>query len=71
MNRIGSILIALGVAAIIMDFFNYVPNLLFWMYEWGDAVAWVIKIALVVVGGGIFWFTKDQEEEKGENIKSH
>lgn len=70
MNKVGSILFALGIAAILMGFFNYVPNLLFWMYAWGDAIAWVIKITLVLVGGAIFWFTKDQEEEKGENIKS-
>ena len=66
MNRIGSILIALGVAAIIMDFFNYVPSLLFWMYEWGNDIAWIIKIALVVVGGCLFWFTKDIRENDGE-----
>ena len=47
-----------------LDFFNYVPKLLFWIYEWGDGVAWIIKIALIVVGG-ILWFLGRNAEAGG------
>lgn len=54
MKSFGSLLLLLGVLAIVLEFFGYVPKLLFWIYEWGDGVAWAIKIALIVVGG-ILW----------------
>ena len=49
MKNFGSFLLLLGVLAIVLDFFNYVPKLLFWIYEWGDGVAWIIKIALIML----------------------
>lgn len=54
MENIGSTMVVLGILAIVLDFFNYVPKVLFWIYEWGDGVAWGIKIALIVVGG-LLW----------------
>ncbi|WP_379972621.1 hypothetical protein [Eikenella halliae] len=44
-----------------MDLFNYVPKVLFWIYNWGDGVAWGIKIALVVVGGALWLIGRNQE----------
>jgi len=64
MKNFGSFLLLLGVLAIVLDFFNYVPKLLFWIYEWGDGVAWAIKIALIVVGG-ILWFLGRNAEAGG------
>ena len=64
MKNFGSFLLLLGVLAIVLDFFNYVPKLLFWIYEWGDGVAWIIKIALIVVGG-ILWFLGHNAEAGG------
>jgi hypothetical protein len=64
MKNFGSFLLLLGVLAIVLDFFNYVPKLLFWIYEWGDGVAWIIKIALIVVGG-ILWFLGRNAEAGG------
>ena len=55
MKSIGQTLLILGILAIVLEFFGYVPKLLFWIYEWGDGVAWAIKIALIVVGG-LLWF---------------
>ena len=66
MENIGSTMVVLGILAIVLDFFNYVPKVLFWIYEWGDGVAWGIKIALIVVGG-LLWLKIDQ----AENILPH
>ncbi len=55
----------LGIAAIVMSFLDRVPRLLMWIYLWGDGVAWAIKIALIVVGGALYFFSpKDNEQEE-------
>ena len=64
MKSFGSLLLLLGVLAIVLEFFGYVPKLLFWIYEWGDGVAWAIKIALIVVGG-ILWLHGRNAEAGG------
>ena len=61
MQNIGSTLAILGILAIFLDFFNRVPKVLAWIYNWGDGVAWGIKIALVVVGGAL-WLTGRKQE---------
>lgn len=53
----------LGLLAIVLNFMDRVPRLLMWIYLWGDTVAWIIKIALVVVGGALFFFAKSDEVE--------
>ena len=37
------------------------PKVLAWIYNWGDGVAWGIKIALVVVGGALWLIGRNQE----------
>ena len=61
MQNIGSTLAILGILAIFLDFFNRVPKVLVWIYNWGDGVAWVIKIAFVVVGGALWLIGRKQE----------
>ena len=61
MQNIGSTLAILGILAIFLDFFNRVPNVLAWIYNWGDGVAWGIKIAFVVVGGVLWLIGRKQE----------
>ena len=61
MQNIGSTLAILGILAIFLDFFNRVPKVLAWIYNWGDGVAWVIKIAFVVVGGALWLIGRKQE----------
>ena len=51
----------LGILAIFLDFFNRVPKVLAWIYNWGDGVAWGIKIAFVVVGGVLWLIGRKQE----------
>ena len=61
MQNIGSTLAILGILAIFLDFFNRVPKVLAWIYNWGDGVAWGIKIAFVVVGGVLWLIGRKQE----------
>lgn len=75
MKSIGSFLAIVGILAIVMDFFGRVPKALFWIYEWGDTVAWIIKIALVVIGGFLYFKGKktainnEQNNDYQENKK--
>ncbi|GIZ14705.1 hypothetical protein [Capnocytophaga catalasegens] len=54
MKSIGSFMVIIGILAIVLDFFGRVPKILVWIYSWGDTIAWVIKIALVVIGGVLY-----------------
>ena len=64
MKSFGSLLLLLGVLAIVLEFFGYVPKLLFWIYEWGEGITWAIKIALIIVGR-ILWFLGRNAEADG------
>ncbi len=65
MKNIGSILFIYGLLAIIMNFFNAVPRILLWIYNWGEGTAWLIKIAFVLVGAALWWFAgKDEVKDE-------
>jgi hypothetical protein len=59
-NQIGSIMAIFGILAIVLGFMDSVPALLAWIYNWGEDTAWIIKIALTVVGG-VLWFVSRQK----------
>ncbi|MCW3466713.1 hypothetical protein [Chitinophaga nivalis] len=50
MQKIGTYIAILGLLAIVMNLFNYVPRLLAGIYQWGNGVAWSIQTGLVVSG---------------------
>lgn len=54
MQKIGSFMVILGLLAVVLSFFNYVPRILLWIYQWGEAVAWGIKIGLIILGGILY-----------------
>lgn len=54
MRKIGSYMVFFGLFAIVLNFIDRVPTILMWIYSWGDTTAWIIKIALVVVGAILF-----------------
>ena len=66
MKSFGSLLVILGLLAIGLDYFNAVPKVLFWIYEWGDGVAWGIKIAMIVIGGLLWLIGNGGDDEAGE-----
>ena len=61
MKSIGSTMAFLGAFAIVLNFMDRVPTVLAWIYNWGDTVAWIIKIGLIVVGGAL-WFMANKQE---------
>lgn len=52
-----------GLLAIVLNFIDRVPTLLMWIYSWGENVAWIIKIGLVVVGAILFFIGKSSAED--------
>ena len=69
MRKIGSYMALLGIAAIVMYYLERVPKILMWIYNWGENVAWAIKIGLVVVGG-VLYFLGPKEEQKTEESET-
>lgn len=64
MRKLGSLMFFLGIFAIILNFVGRVPRLLMWIYTWGETVAWVIKIAFVVVGAVLYFMGSSGESEE-------
>lgn len=54
LNKLSSFLILIGLFAIVMGFMDMVPKILSWIYLWGEIVAWIIKLSLVI-GGALIW----------------
>lgn len=65
MRKLGMYMALFGVLAIVLNFLDRVPTLLAWIYNWGEGVAWGIKIGLVVVGAVLFFMGKSAEEAAG------
>ncbi|QQT24734.1 hypothetical protein [Sphingobacterium spiritivorum] len=63
MQRIGSFMVVIGILAVILGFFNYVPKILMWIYQWGEGMAWGIKIGLIVLGGLLYLLATKSPEQ--------
>lgn len=70
MKKIGSYMAFFGLFAIVLNFIGRVPTLLMWIYSWGEIVAWIIKIVLVVIGGVLYFMGMNQEKKEDEEINS-
>jgi hypothetical protein len=57
MQRIASLLVIVGLLSIVTGFFNHVPKILMWIYQWGEGTAWAIKAGLVVAGAVLYLFS--------------
>ena len=63
MKKIGGYMVFFGILAIVLNFLNRVPTILMWIYNWGETVAWAIKIGLIVIGAVLYFMGKNSEEE--------
>lgn len=52
-----------GLFAIILNFFDRVPTILMWIYNWGEIAAWTIKLGLIVVGIILYVIGNKNEKE--------
>lgn len=68
-NQIGSFMAIIGALAFVLGYMDRVPSILGWIYNWGENTAMVIKIALIVVGG-ILWFVSRQKMANQELASS-
>lgn len=67
-GQAGLALAAMGIISIALYFFNYNVRLLAWIDLWGDTAGWIIRIGLIIVGGGLFMLLgRDEEEEQTKN----
>jgi hypothetical protein len=41
-----------------------VPRLLIWIYAWGETIAWIIKIGVIVLGAILYFIGKNEEKEE-------
>ncbi|MDC7998559.1 hypothetical protein [Gilvibacter sediminis] len=62
MRKLGMYMAFFGLFAIVLNFFDRVPTILMWIYNWGEGVAWGIKIGLIVVGAVLFFMGSSEEE---------
>jgi len=59
----GLVLAAMGIMSIVLSLFNYNIRLLAWIDMWGSTMGWVIRVILIILGGGLFiFFGRDTED---------
>ena len=63
MKKIGSFLILIGLLAVVLNFFNYVPRLLIWIYQWGEGPAWGIKLGIIALGVLLYFAGGSREKQ--------
>lgn len=63
MKQIGGLMAFLGIFGAGLSFLDRVPSMLFWIYNWGDTVAWAIMIGLIVIGGAMYLLGSNSEAE--------
>ena len=62
LGSIGLLLAAMGVMSIVLSIFNYNIKLLAWVDIWGPTMGWVVRIALILGGGALFFLFNNKEE---------
>jgi hypothetical protein len=63
MQGIGGFLVLMGAGSFVLHFMDMEFRLLSWVDNWGPGIGNGIRIALIVVGG-IIWFLGKQEADK-------
>lgn len=61
----GSAAALFGLVSIVLSFFDYNLRILMWIDSWGETMAWVIRIGLIIVGLAVYFVmnvSADEEE---------
>lgn len=53
MERVGSLMVLAGVISAVLTFFNAELRILFWIENWGDTMAWLIRFVLIAGGAAL------------------
>lgn len=70
MKQLGGTMFLFGLISAVLSFINYELVILIWIDSWGPTVGWIIRGALIVVGG-ILWLVgnnAEANEETSEDI---
>ncbi len=62
MKSIGGLMLLLGLGSFVLHFMNMEFKLLSWVDNWGADIGVGIRVALIVVGG-ILWFLGNKREK--------
>ena len=65
-SKIGSgglLIAAMGIMSIVLAIFNYNIRLLAWVDAWGNSTGWIIRILLIGIGGALFFFFGNADDE--------
>lgn len=65
-GQAGLVIAAMGIMSIVLSIFNYNIRLLSWIDNWGETAGWIIRILLIVGGGGLFLFFKGGESDEND-----
>lgn len=52
----------LGMASMVLSFFGYEVIVLLWIDLWGETIAWVFRISMIVVGLAIYFLMEVDDE---------
>ena len=69
MKSIGSAFLFFGIGTIVLNLIGYEFVLLSWIDNWGEAIGWVIRGAMIAVGGGLYFLGGTNEGGKGEELQ--
>ena len=61
MKNIGGLMVLFGAGSIVLGMVGYEFTLMMWVDMWGPTVGWVIRIALIGVGG-FMWLTGEDTD---------
>ena len=65
LGKAGLVMAALGIMSIVLSIFNYNIRLLAWIDIWGNTMGWIIRGALILAGGALFFlYGRDEEDEE-------
>ena len=68
MRKIGSYMAIIGLALILLPFIGLTVRFTDWIYNWGEGIAWAIKIGLIVIGAVLFFMGKPEVEETAHEL---
>jgi len=72
MKQFGGWLFIFGAGSILLGFVGYEFSLLMWIDNWGTTVGWIIRMAMIVAGGAIWFLAREETAEQSEPLpESH
>ena len=65
MKGIGGLLVLFGAGSMVLSLMDKEFQLLMWIDTWGTGVGWGIRIALIVLGAGLWLMASGKRRQPG------